>query len=128
MTAAEKLGMRIRALRIEKKLDVEPLTKRLHVTTGWFYKLERGVAGGRSRSSGVSVDKLAHIATLLGVDLMDLFCHPEANIRHELVDVTRDASAEALREIKQFAVFKKSVEGSAGVDTPSRQPLRATGR
>jgi transcriptional regulator with XRE-family HTH domain len=52
------------------------------------------LARGLARPSIVTLKK---IADGLDVELLDLFTHPDENERHRVIDLTRDASAAAIR-------------------------------
>jgi len=106
MTIAELLGKQIRRIRTERGIEMNRFAAKLGRTYGWVAKLELGRAGGAQGTAGVSVDELSRIATLLGVDLLDLFCDPDDNVRHRLVDHSRHAAAQDIEEVDRFLEFK----------------------
>ena len=67
-----------------------------------------------------SIVTLKRIADGLGVELLDLFTHPNESERHRVVDLTRNASAAAIRSAT--AVLARSQPGPArarGTATPA---------
>ena len=65
------MGMRIKALRKEKKYTLKQLAEETGLSIGFLSQLERGM-------SSIAVDSLAKIASILGVSLSTFFSDAEA--------------------------------------------------
>ncbi|HZS37952.1 MAG TPA: helix-turn-helix transcriptional regulator [Polyangia bacterium] len=81
---------RLKQLRIERGLAARELAAELRVHASAIYNIERGV-------HAFSLNRLPELGRVLRVDVLDLFTFPEQSLRHTLVDVSRDATIEALR-------------------------------
>lgn len=64
------IGMRIKALRKEKKYTLKQLAEESGLSIGFLSQLERGM-------SSIAVDSLARIASILGVSLSSFFADAE---------------------------------------------------
>jgi transcriptional regulator with XRE-family HTH domain len=87
---ARAVGGRVLELLGERKLTRE----RLAFENGLPKATITNLIKGRARPSIVT---LKRIAAGLDVELLDLFTEPTANDRHRVVDLTRKASASAIR-------------------------------
>ncbi|MCD8009923.1 MAG: cupin domain-containing protein [Lachnospiraceae bacterium] len=72
MNQNETMGMRIKALRKEKKYTLKQLAEETGLSIGFLSQLERGM-------SSIAVDSLAKIASILGVGLSTFFTDASAD-------------------------------------------------
>ncbi len=77
-------GGRVRVLRIERGFRVVDVARALGCDTSSLYGVERG-------RHAISFRRLVELAHLLGIDELDLLTFPDANPRHDLIDLTRRA-------------------------------------
>jgi transcriptional regulator with XRE-family HTH domain len=89
---AKAIGRRVLELLAERRLTQERLAFENGVPKATITNLVRGLA----RPSIVTLKK---IADGLDVELFDLFTRPGESERHRVVDLTRGASASALRSV-----------------------------
>jgi transcriptional regulator with XRE-family HTH domain len=78
-------GARLVALRRERHLKAREVAEYVGITASWMSHLEHG-------RYETSFGELPNFAEALGVDELDLFCFPGANVRHEINELSRRAS------------------------------------
>src|SRR5262245_52358805 len=92
-TVAQRFGARLRQLREERGMSAADLAQHVgSVYPSTIYNVEAG-------RKLVSFEKLLQIARVLDVDEVDFFYEPHS-LRHQLIELTRHAPHEILKEMK----------------------------
>lgn len=99
------VGARVRSLRKEQGLNGSTVANLLGKHRSWVSQFELGQCNS-------TLETLSAFAELLGLDELDLFTHPELNIRHVVVDLTRDASKDTLLELRDLLIARRSEDRS----------------
>lgn len=112
------VGQRVRALRTEQGLSGSDLARILGKSRSWISDLENG-------RLNFTVETLNLFAEALGHDELDLFTFPERNVRHEVVNLTREVSEDSLHDAKAFLIRARE-ELKKAEERHRRVKLRAT--
>jgi transcriptional regulator with XRE-family HTH domain len=112
------VGARARVLRKEQGLTGSAAGNLLGKSRGWVSNFELG-------NFNSTLETLSLFAELLGVDEVDLFTLPELNIRHVVIDLTRDAPDDDLIEMRDFLM--KSRERRRNKEEEKQRRLEARG-
>ena len=97
---AVKIGERLAQLRTERSLTREKLSYEHGIAKGTVSELENGYVRA-------SLPMLERIAAALDVDVIDVLTFPEDNIRHELIDATRNLPVATLRRLLSEATRRR---------------------
>jgi len=109
-----QLGDRVRRFRTERELAVPDLAAEVPCTVPTVYNVENG-------RFPPSLRTLCRLSEVLDVDLLDFFCWPTTRkLRHEVIELTREAPAEVLREVK--ALLEKRAAASSEPPKSRRAP------
>jgi transcriptional regulator with XRE-family HTH domain len=106
------VGQRVRSLRQEQGLTGADLARLIGKAPSWVSDVERG-------RTNFTVETLNLFAEALGYDEMDFFVFPERNVRHEVVDLTRAVTEDALHETKTF--LRRAREGRLKAEERNRR-------
>jgi transcriptional regulator with XRE-family HTH domain len=122
----ERIGARVRALRLERGWSVAEFCARLGWSRSYYYKVESG-------ELGLSWEGLTKMARVFRLDEVDLLMFPDANpLRHGIYDLLRRASEPALLRTKLFILeeLERRGEGQSEViPVESSAPkVKAVGR
>jgi transcriptional regulator with XRE-family HTH domain len=90
-TLLDRFAQRVMSLRRERALRVDEVARALGCDPSTIYNLERA-------RHALAFHRLSVLAAALGVDELDLFTFPRQSPRHDLVDLTRGASPDVLRD------------------------------
>ncbi len=90
-----RFAARIKTLREARGLPVLQVAALLGIDRTSLYSIERG-------RFAMQFSRLADLAEILRVDELDLFTFPDESDRHDLIDRTRAASAEALARAREI--------------------------
>ncbi len=92
----QRFGARLRALRLENKLEGRDVAALAGCTIGHYYKLERGAVECSDRL-------LVRLRKGFRLDEVDFYTFPDANpVRHGIYDLLRRAPEELLLKTKLF--------------------------
>jgi len=110
---AIKLGARIRAVRVEKKMSIVQLARAAGLSKGHLSSIEHGRAV-------FNMVTAAKIAKGLGLKLMELALFPEESLLEQLVEHMCGMSPEQLERVRE-KLFRKASSTKA---RPARGPGR----
>jgi len=106
-----RFSARIQALRVARGWTVEAAAKLIGISKPYLHKLEYG-------ERDANLDLIGRIAEVYGVDEFDLFIWPGASIRHDVIDLLKSMSEEALQGLKTF------VQRMSGAEEQGRKQSR----
>src|SRR5262245_27495412 len=90
-------GARVKALRLERGLSVQHLAAALGCDLTVIYHIERG-------RHGISFLRLQQLDAVLHVYALDLFTFAGETPRHDLIELTRKATPEAVQKLCELAL------------------------
>ncbi len=99
---ARRIGARVRNLREERAITQERLAWTCELSKGYLSKVESGRALP-------TLEVLARLASVLGVELLDFMVVEQSSPRHRLVEALRTGDIDAAREAAvQLSLFSPS--------------------
>jgi transcriptional regulator with XRE-family HTH domain len=102
------LAQRVRQLRLEQGLTAAAFARIIGKSPSWLSDFEHGKFNS-------TVETLHLMAEALGHDECDFFVFPDRNVRHEVLDLTRQVSEDDLHDAKTYLIRarearKKTIE------------------
>jgi transcriptional regulator with XRE-family HTH domain len=89
------VGKRVRTLRHEQGLSASELARIMNKTRSLVSQLEAGLLNFTNETLNLFAEALGH-------DELDFYCFPERNVRHAVIDLTRQLNEESLHEVLEF--------------------------
>ena len=108
----ERIGARIKSLRIERQLTQDQLGEMTHSSTAQISAIERGV-------KAPSLDTLITIANTLGASaddlVIDLLSHPSSEVGNDIQDILLDCNHDEKEMLIRTLKFLKALFSEFGI-------------
>jgi transcriptional regulator with XRE-family HTH domain len=91
------VGRRVRTLRQEQGLNASELARVMGKTRSLVSQFEAGLLNFTNETLNL-------FAEALGYDELDFYTFPERNVRHAVIDLTRQLNEESLHNVLEFVI------------------------
>jgi transcriptional regulator with XRE-family HTH domain len=91
------VGRRARTLRQEQGLSASELARVMDKTRSLVSQFEAGLLNFTNETLNLFAEALGH-------DELDFYVFPERNVRHAVIDLTRQLDEESLHEVLEFVI------------------------